>query len=174
MSPELFETEIEGHHRTKRSDCYALGMVIYEVLSGHIPFYRYENRVIILKVTRGVRPEKPQGVEGVWFPNDVWEVLERCWTPQPVDRPGVEDVLQCLERVSRSWIPSSPRPVAVPSPADSSTWTFSDIITEGVDEVGVPQPSGVAPSRSSEGSDPEKSAGIIKTVCRISFLSESQ
>jgi len=166
MSPELFDTETEGYHGTKHSDCYALGMVIYEVLSGHIPFYQYGNRAIILKVIKGVRPERPQGVEGVWFTDDVWEVLERCWTPQPGDRPGVEDVLQCLERVSMSWMPPSPRLVAVSSPLDSPTWGSSDMITEeSVDETGVsPSPSpGVA--RQSEKSDLEKSAGAIRTVC---------
>jgi len=166
MSPELFDTETEGYHGTKNSDCYALGMVIYEVLSGHIPFYQYGNRAIILKVIKGVRPERPQGAEGVWFTDDVWEVLERCWTPQPGDRPGVEDVLQCLERVSMSLMPPSPRLVVVPSPLDSPTWGSSDIITEeNTDEVRVSPPSEAVPSQPSEKSALERSAGTIKTVC---------
>ena len=100
MSPELFNPEIRYHFRTKYSDCYALGMVIYEVLSERIPFHQYATLVIPGKVVKGDRPKRPQGVEGIWFTNDVWEALGRCWTPQPGNRPNIEDVLQCLEQVS--------------------------------------------------------------------------
>ena len=41
MSPELLDPErfdLKETRPTKESDCYALGMVIYEVLSGQTPF----------------------------------------------------------------------------------------------------------------------------------------
>ena len=106
MSPELFEPEREDHRRTKHSDCYALGMVVYEVLSGRMPFYQYVNLVIPGKVAKGDRPKRPRGTEGVWLTDDVWEVLGRCWMPQPENRTTIEDVLQCLEKASRSRMPS--------------------------------------------------------------------
>ena len=106
MSPELFEPEIQDHRRTKHSDCYALGMVVYEVLSGRMPFYQYVNLVIPGKVVGGDRPKRPRGTEGAWFTDDVWGVLGRCWMPQPGNRPNIEVVLWCLEKVSRSWTPS--------------------------------------------------------------------
>jgi len=166
MSPELFDPEIKYHCRTKYSDCYALGMVIYEVLSGHLPFYEYKSWAIFGKVAGGDRPERPQGAEGVWFPDDVWEALEHCWTPQPGDRPSVEDVLQCLERVSRSWVPPSPRLVVAPPPADSPTWGFSDMITEeSADEIGVSSSPSHEVARQSEKSVPEASAETVETVC---------
>ena len=106
MSPELFGLEIQDHRRTKHSDFYALGMVVYEVLSGRMPFYQYVNLVIPGRVVGGDRPKRPRGTEGVWFTDDVWEVLGRCWNPQPGNRPNIEDVLRCLEKASRSWTPS--------------------------------------------------------------------
>ena len=106
MSPELFEQEIQDHRRTKHSDCYALGMVVYEVLSGRMPFYQYVNLVIPGKVVAGDRPKRPRGTEGAWFTDDVWEGLGRCWKPQPGNRPNIEEVLWCLEKASRSWTPS--------------------------------------------------------------------
>ena len=143
MSPELLDVSIRSHHRTKYSDCYALGMVIYEVLSGRIPFYQYTNWSIPAKVVRGDRPGRPEGAEGAWFADDVWEALERCWVPQPKDRSSVEDVLQCLEKASRSWTrPSLPR-AAVPSRIDSPTMSVFEITTEqgvGVDQGGAPFP----------------------------------
>jgi serine/threonine protein kinase len=127
MSPELFDPDFRGNRRTKRSDCYALGMVIYEVLSGRLPFYKYENFVVPLKVFQGSRPERPDGPEGVWFKDDVWAVLERCWASQPNERPTIKDVLQCLEEASRVWTPPSPQAVAIPAVTNSPTWNPFDI-----------------------------------------------
>jgi len=126
MGPELFDTEIKDHHRTKYSDCYALGMVIYEVLSLRIPFHEDSDLIVVLKVSRGNRPERPQEVEGVVrFTDDMWGVLKLCWAEQPGNRPNIEDVLQYLEKYSRSWTPLPPLSVTVPPAVDSSTWNTS-------------------------------------------------
>ena len=111
MSPELLDPERFGskdNRPTKESDCYALGMVIYEVLSGQAPFTPYRSPTVIQKVTRGERPARPEGMEGAWFTDDLWEVLEQCWVPQPGSRPSVEAVLEHLEPGSRAWKPPSP------------------------------------------------------------------
>ena len=141
MSPELFDPEIQDHRPTKYSDCYALGMVIWEVLSGHVPFYQIANWVISGKVLRGDRPERPQGAEGVWFTNELWEVLGFCWATEPESRPSIEDVLQCLGKVSRSWKPPSPRSPGVLSTANSLTQELSDIITVESMDAGDTSPS---------------------------------
>jgi serine/threonine protein kinase len=50
MSPELLDPEKFGLKKsrpTKESDCYALGMVVYEVLSGQTPFASSGAPVII-------------------------------------------------------------------------------------------------------------------------------
>jgi hypothetical protein len=121
MSPELFDPEIQDSGPTKHSDCYAFGMVIYEVLSGHVPFHQKVNLVIPRMVFDGKRPGRPEGLEGVWFTDDVWAVLERCWTHQPNERPTISDVLRCLEEVSKVWTPPSLQAVASPSTTDSPT-----------------------------------------------------
>ena len=169
MSPELLDPDAQDYNRTERSDCYALGMVVYEVLSGLLPFYQYPDLIVVGKVVGGGRPERPQGARGAWFTDDVWETLERCWTPQPGNRPGIGDVLQCLEKVSRSWVPLSPRLLAVPSPASSITRGFSDIITvESIEWSGVTSPSQVAPSQPSGVLDLVRSAGTVDRVGRMS------
>ena len=125
MSPELLDPEAQDHHRTVYSDCYALGMVIYEVLSERTPFYQFyrcSNVAILWKILKGVRPERPTGTEGGWFTDDVWELLGRCWMPQPEGRPNINDIRQCLEKVSRSWTPA-----LAPAMAGSLTQEFSDI-----------------------------------------------
>jgi serine/threonine protein kinase len=100
MSPELLDPEsfgLEDSRPTKESDIYALGMVVCEVLSGQAPFPRHKDAVVIRKVLLGERPERPQGEQGAWFKDRLWEVLEHCWKPQRGDRPGLKTLLQCLE-----------------------------------------------------------------------------
>ena len=124
MSPELFDPrkfDLQDSRPTKRSDCYALGMVIYEVLSGKAPFSRYHNYNVVVRVIEGERPGRPQGVEGMWFEDDVWRILGCCWRPIPRDRPGIRDVLQYLETVSRSWTPPSPQTLVGLSTTDPPT-----------------------------------------------------
>jgi serine/threonine protein kinase len=101
MSPELLDPEMFGLKMclpTKESDCYALGMVIYEVLSGRMPFTSYTAPVVIWKVLNGERPKRPQGSDGELFTDSVWRVVEHCWKPQPHDRISADAVLLGLER----------------------------------------------------------------------------
>ena len=124
MGPELFDSELKDHRPTKYSDCYALGMVIYEVLSLHIPFHQYRILVVSGKVVRGDRPERPQGADGVWFTDDVWEMLGCCWVPEPRNRPSIEDVLRCLEEVLASWRPPSRQFSVICLAACSLQWNY--------------------------------------------------
>ena len=168
MSPELLDPEIQSPRRTKCSDCYALGMVIYEVLSGHVPFTQYSRYAAVTKVLRGERPERPQGAEGNWLVGEMWEVLQSCWAPQPGDRPDIKDVLQCLEKASRSWVPPSPRLLVVQSTADPLTQGYTDITT-----VMSRDGSGVSPStQESAKPDLKESAGIVNGVGWARFLDE--
>jgi len=53
MGPELFDPEHYGFQRSqlmRESDCYALGMVVYEILSGHLPYGNDNYPAVILKV----------------------------------------------------------------------------------------------------------------------------
>ena len=130
MSPELFFPEnfgLKDGRRTKRSDCYALGMVIYEVLSGQVPFPRCSVYAVVMKVSAGERPERPQGTERNWFIESVWRMLERCWAPKRDDRPSIGDVLRCLEEASSL----SPRMEASLSTTDLPAQNPSDSSAEG-------------------------------------------
>ena len=111
MSPEILDPDRFGlwdSRPTKQSDCYALGMVILEVLTGMHPFPNYNNFIVTSKIVEGKRPGRPEGKEGVWFTNDLWEMLEQCWSPQPEGRPAIDVVLQCLRRGSAAWQPLPP------------------------------------------------------------------
>jgi len=111
MSPERFDPErfgFEDGRATKESDCYALGMVILEVLTGQRPFQHDRDVVVMMDVIKGRHPERPQGAEAPWFTDDLWEMLKKCWSPQPKLRPTVETILEHLERGSMAWQPVPP------------------------------------------------------------------
>ena len=110
LSPELINPEQFGFRygrHTKESDCYALGMVTYEVLSGQIPFPKRVDLTVMVKVVDGKRPGRPRGMKGVWFTNDLWGMLKRCWAVPPESRPSIETVLECFVQVGRTWKPPS-------------------------------------------------------------------
>jgi len=147
MSPELFDPEkfdLKDNRRTKRSDCYALGMVIYEVLSEKLPFAHHVDLTVVVRVVDGERPRRPQGEERAWFPDGIWSILESSWNPSPGDRPRIKDVLQCLEKVSRSWTPPSPQTIASPPTRNQLTQNSDSSTEETTDEDEVSS-QGVSP-----------------------------
>ena len=112
MSPELIDPGQFGlgdSRPTKESDCYAFGMVIYEVLTGQPPFAPYKDFIVTQKILKGERPGRPEGEEVVWFTDDLWEMLGLCWSPRPNNRPTIEAVLECLKLISPAWRPLPPR-----------------------------------------------------------------
>ena len=100
MSPELIDPQrfgLDNSRPTKSSDCYALGMVIYETISGHLPFHQHADLTVFVKVLGGERPTR-----GAGFAESLWKMLAQCWMPQSNDRPSIQDVLQCLGKVFNS------------------------------------------------------------------------
>jgi serine/threonine protein kinase len=123
MSPELFfpdQFDLKDSRPTKESDCYALGMVIYEVLSGQVPFASLNKFTIPQKLIDGERPGRPGGAEGVLFADDLWGMLGLCWATQPNSRPSIEVVYESLDQVSGTWKPLPPQ--ANNGTDDESAW----------------------------------------------------
>ena len=98
MSPERIAPDrfrLKDSRPTKHSDCYALGMVIYETITGNLPFHRDADLTVFMKVVEGERP-----LRRAEFSKNLWGILERCWAHKPNNRPSIESVLRHLEITS--------------------------------------------------------------------------
>ena len=137
MSPELIYPSQFGfndHRPTVASDCYALGIVIYEVLSGKVPFAALMDIIVQRMIVDGVRPERPGGVQELWFTNDLWGMLNRCWAAQSKNRPGIGVVLQFLEQISATWRPLPYQADEDPE-EDEDEWDLTAIVVRCFDPL---------------------------------------
>ena len=125
-SPELLhpgEFGASDDRPTKESDCYALGMVVYEVcrdvivlvlgvfrlttrqvLSGNSPFWNIKNSGRVIRaIIEGYRPKKPDAAESLGFTNELWKTTQRCWLADASARPDVRTILSHLNHATWSW-----------------------------------------------------------------------
>ena len=124
MSPELLDPTYFGcnGHPTRESDCYALGMVIYEVsqrlwlsrrslfnppqvLTGRRPFHHLRAYSPVRVVLMGERPERPLCAESLGLSDIIWRLVQSCWSESPSSRPAAQRLFNCLSSVSPTWDP---------------------------------------------------------------------
>ncbi|KAG6877903.1 hypothetical protein C0992_009096 [Termitomyces sp. T32_za158] len=97
-APELLDPDDESSRRTKASDVYAFGMVCYEMFTGERPFGRVNPVALIKKIMRGQHPAKPSGnkYQERGLTDNMWSLMESCWSPLPENRPTVAQILKFL------------------------------------------------------------------------------
>lgn len=81
MSPE----QSFGEHLDGRADIYSLAVILYELLTGHLPFEENATGPQIAHFLNDPIPINER-VEGLSFPPELWQVLSRALQKLPEDR----------------------------------------------------------------------------------------
>ncbi|KAK6173233.1 hypothetical protein SNE40_016722 [Patella caerulea] len=91
MAPELlFNGEI-----TVKADVYSFGIILWEMLTRKHPYESCSVFQILERVRLNKRPEIPD-----FCPNELKELMEKCWHQKPSQRPIFRDILKTMENLS--------------------------------------------------------------------------
>ncbi|ESK96338.1 hypothetical protein Moror_7124 [Moniliophthora roreri MCA 2997] len=93
MAPELFQLETGTEIDYSLKDVYAYACTVFEVMTGKPPFPDLPDAAVMLRVITGQRPPRPSDV---WCPDMVWDLVERCWSHNPSERPRAVEIEQYL------------------------------------------------------------------------------
>ena len=88
-APELL---YEDTDHTKASDTYSFAMLILACITENPPFPDLSRSYEILSARSYKRqnPPRPDGPNNI--PDDLWDLMERCWERKPRQRPTMEQV----------------------------------------------------------------------------------
>jgi hypothetical protein len=93
LAPEL----IRGGTADDRADVWALGVVLYEMVTGRMPFEAQTIGDLSDKIGRAAYPPPAQYVSGV--PRAVSDVIARCLKRNPAERPDASELLRSVKQL---------------------------------------------------------------------------
>ncbi|KAJ3339944.1 copper transport protein ctr1 [Gonapodya sp. JEL0774] len=97
IAPELFDLT----PNTEKSDVFAFGMILYELVSRRLPFHEYNDEQVEASYRRGLRPPIPEKV-----PAGFKSIIEHCWHQDPGKRPTF------VQMIEEGWFESNPTPAS--------------------------------------------------------------
>eukprot|EP01106_Pelomyxa_sp_JSP_P018811 TRINITY_DN898_c0_g1_i4.p1 TRINITY_DN898_c0_g1~~TRINITY_DN898_c0_g1_i4.p1 ORF type:complete len:204 (+),score=19.45 TRINITY_DN898_c0_g1_i4:253-864(+) len=81
----------QGLRYGSQVDVYSYGLIIWELISGKVPFYELDAIPASLSATQGKRPEIPRECPPAWC-----DLITRCWNADPSKRPTFVTVIEVL------------------------------------------------------------------------------
>ncbi|HEY3443812.1 MAG TPA: protein kinase [Paludibaculum sp.] len=139
MSPEQAESKPVDH----RTDLYALGLIIYEMVTGDLPFR--SDTVLQAMYQRVTQAPKNPKLLNPDLPDEIVSVIMRCLEKEPDARyQHARDILADLESGRAAKPAAAPEPVAAPPPPAASGgkgkwWAAGAVAAALVASLAVPQ-----------------------------------
>lgn len=100
-APEL----LQGLPAHDKSDVFSLGVLLWQVFTGQIPFANWEEIKIVNAIKNGQREILPDSV-----PSAIGQLIKQCWEADPTNRPDAFTIIQTLAQYAPR--PASPTPEA--------------------------------------------------------------
>jgi serine/threonine protein kinase len=95
IAPEI----ITGRKYSFESDTYSIGMLMWEISSGQLPFSNYEHDYnLAMNIVNGIRPRIVQGT-----PLEYEKLMKQCWDANPLKRPKVRVLLKKISEINASY-----------------------------------------------------------------------
>ena len=92
MAPEVIKSDAKYSYP---ADIYSLGMIGYEIFTGHIPYADLRDPVQF--AYHVVVEKKRPSFRGSDLPAGVQHLIERCWHADPTQRPSIEEVVKVAD-----------------------------------------------------------------------------
>src|SRR3989337_1916218 len=93
MAPEI----LQGKEYTMASDIYGCGMIMWELITGRMPFGNQNNNIeLAIKICKEFRPPIIKNT-----PKGYIELMQECWDSDPNKRPTTLDIIKRLINVKR-------------------------------------------------------------------------
>ncbi|CAG8472512.1 17221_t:CDS:2 [Acaulospora morrowiae] len=96
-APEVFK----GEH-TNKSDVYSFSIILWELASEKVPFENASFENIWLDIHSTMKRPQPQKIIGA--PVNYQKIMEQGWDHNPKNRPTMEEMLGCLDKLSHAFI----------------------------------------------------------------------
>jgi serine/threonine protein kinase len=107
MSPE----QATGHAIAPASDYYAVGVMLYQALTGQVPFDPRLPRQVAIRAKSEQRPRHPRAINAD-APEDLSDLALALLDPDPAQRPGYSDVMRVAREGADALAWPSNRPAA--------------------------------------------------------------
>ena len=76
-----------------------------QVLTDRIPFYEYNDNVVMFHIAQGGRPKKPTFANTRGYTEEPWDMTTHCLDLDPSKRPTIDHVLDKLITAAEQWQP---------------------------------------------------------------------
>ena len=93
MDPQCFNDI--PFDRNEKSDIYAIGVLLWQLTSGKLPFEPVDNYLIPFRIKNGQREKAIDGT-----PSEYVDLYTKCWDKDPEKRPTIESILETLNTIT--------------------------------------------------------------------------